>query len=186
MKQYFCIIAKGDVPIFQTPLSGTAAAASAATGAQAGGGGGGGREDLVQFILHASLDSVEQRVWQSAGMMFKSVDKFNDVHISAFVTAGHTKFLLLHDPHKDEMLIKAFFYEVYELYIKIMLNPFYGQRNLSLLRADERNRTGAGPVFARSDCRLTHAPAYVRLCVLSAQRKTAPSPRASSTNACAH
>jgi hypothetical protein len=128
MKQYFCIIAKGDVPIFQTPLSGTAAASSAATGTQAGGGGGGGgREDLVQFILHASLDSVEQRVWQSAGMMFKSVDKFNDVHISAFVTAGHTKFLLLHDPHKDEMLIKAFFYEVYELYIKIMLNPFYGQ-----------------------------------------------------------
>jgi len=111
MRQHFCVIGKGDVPLFQLSLSGVASAAA--------------KEDLVQFLLHASLDAVEQRQWQSGTMMFKSVDKFNDVHISAFVTAGHTKFLLLHDPHKDELPIKAFFYEVYELYIKVLMNPFY-------------------------------------------------------------
>jgi len=111
MKQYFCIIAKGDVPIYQTQLSGAASKIQ--------------KEDLIQFILHSSLDAVDGKVWGSHGMFFRNVDKFNDVHISAFVTAGHQKFLLLHDQRTDENVIKAFFYEVYEMYIKILLNPFY-------------------------------------------------------------
>jgi len=132
------------------------------------------KEDLVQFVLHASLDALDAKVWSSPTMFFKNVDKFNDVNISAFVTAGRentracinahnemsssaphgrghgcfvaasthrsaifpaivsarshvcshpsstprvcvyadTRFLLLHDPHKDDNIIKAFFYEV--------------------------------------------------------------------------
>lgn len=46
------------------------------------------KEDLVQFVLHASLDALDAKVWGSQTMFFKNVDKFNDVNISAFVTAG--------------------------------------------------------------------------------------------------
>ena len=111
MKHFFCIIAKGDVPIYQTSLSATASKMQ--------------KDDLVQFILHASLDAVDAKLWSTPTMYLKTVDKFNDVSISAFVTAGHIKFLLLHDPHKDDLILKAFFYEVYELYIKVIVNPFY-------------------------------------------------------------
>ena len=34
------------------------------------------------------------------------------------------KFLLLHDQRIDENAVKCFFYDLYELYIKILMNPF--------------------------------------------------------------
>jgi hypothetical protein len=74
MKQFFCIIARGDVPIYQTQLHSSASKLQ--------------KEDLIQFIIHASLDAVDQKVWTSNSMYFRNVDKFNDVNISAFVTAG--------------------------------------------------------------------------------------------------
>lgn len=40
-------------------------------------------------------------------------------------SSADMKFLLLHDQKTDDTIIKAFFYEVYELYIKVLLNPFY-------------------------------------------------------------
>ena len=95
MKQFFCIIARGDVPIYQTQLQSSASKVQ--------------KEDLIQFIVHASLDAVDQKVWTSNSMYYRNVDKFNDVNISAFVTAGHQKFLLLHDQKTDETIIKAFF-----------------------------------------------------------------------------
>eukprot|EP01099_Mayorella_cantabrigiensis_P003094 TRINITY_DN2415_c0_g2_i1.p1 TRINITY_DN2415_c0_g2~~TRINITY_DN2415_c0_g2_i1.p1 ORF type:complete len:147 (+),score=37.19 TRINITY_DN2415_c0_g2_i1:31-441(+) len=79
---------------------------------------------LSQFILHASLDVIEEIVWKNNSTYLKVVDKYNEPLISALVTAGHTKFLLLHD-NKNEDGIKSFFYEVYELYVKILMNPFY-------------------------------------------------------------
>jgi len=108
---YFCIIAKGDVPIFETHLT------TSATKAQ--------KEDLIQFIIHAALDSVEQKVWSTTSMYLKDVDKFNDLTISSFVTAGHIKLMLLHDHRADDNSIKSFFYDVYENYVKICMNPFY-------------------------------------------------------------
>lgn len=82
-----------------------------------------------QFIVHAALDIVEtdpeRGSWSTQNMYLKVVDKFNDQLISAFVTAGQVKFMLLHDGRNDES-IRAFFTEVYsELYLKIVMNPFY-------------------------------------------------------------
>jgi trafficking protein particle complex subunit 2 len=47
----------------------------------------------------------------------------NEWNVSAFVTAGNLKMILLHE-NKNEEGIRIFFNEVWELYVKSRLNPF--------------------------------------------------------------
>ena len=54
------------------------------------------------------------------------VDKFNDLLVSCYNTAGHTRLLLLHDSRLSEDSLRAFFTEVHELYVKVR-----GSRGLS-------------------------------------------------------
>lgn len=85
------------------------------------------REDqrsMNQFILHSSLDIVEEIQWTSGVMYLKSIDKFNNAIISTFLTAGNIKLMLLHESRNDEG-IKNFFGDVYELYVKCLMSPFY-------------------------------------------------------------
>jgi hypothetical protein len=46
------------------------------------------------------------------------VDKFNDLLVSCYSTAGNTRLLLLHDSRASEDAIRSFFQEVHELYVK--------------------------------------------------------------------
>eukprot|EP00658_Telonema_sp_P-2_P011487 TRINITY_DN14391_c0_g1_i3.p2 TRINITY_DN14391_c0_g1~~TRINITY_DN14391_c0_g1_i3.p2 ORF type:complete len:146 (+),score=18.73 TRINITY_DN14391_c0_g1_i3:64-501(+) len=85
---------------------------------------------LHEFILHASLDVVEELEWTTQTMRLHgekgAVDRFNTHSIAAFITAGRTRFLMLYESkHDDHPGITKFFNEVYDLYLKAILNPFY-------------------------------------------------------------
>ncbi|KAJ8617612.1 hypothetical protein MRB53_013798 [Persea americana] len=106
----FIIVSRNDIPIYEAEVSSAFK-----------------KEEAVhqhQFILHAALDIVQDLAWTTSAMFLKAVDRFNDLVVSAYVTAGHTRLMLLHDSRNEDG-IKSFFQEVHELYIKILLNPLY-------------------------------------------------------------
>lgn len=97
---------------------------------------------MNQFILHASLDIVEEMQWTQRELYLKAVDGFNSQLVSCFLTAGSAsscpdqgggrgadggidiKLLLLHEA-KNEDPIRQFFSDVHEAYLKTLMNPFY-------------------------------------------------------------
>ncbi|ORY21253.1 Sedlin [Naematelia encephala] len=109
----------------------TAAAASSggagATGGVGGIGGGVGGSGLerymAQMVVHKSLDSVEEVMEGTGALYLKNVDRHNEWSVSAFL-AGSVKFVLLHDTKNDDG-IRLFFLDVWEAYVKVLLNPFH-------------------------------------------------------------
>ena len=78
----------------------------------------------AQFLLHSALDNVDSALWTSKECYLKVVDRHNEQLVSAYVTAGGLKLLLLHEA-RGEAAAAVFFGEVHELLVKVGLNPFY-------------------------------------------------------------
>ncbi|KAI9230381.1 MAG: transport protein particle 20 kDa subunit [Piptocephalis tieghemiana] len=113
MSFYFVIVGTKDNPVYEAELGPTSYRANPSD-----------KRHLNQFIAHSSLDIVEEVAWGTQALYLKTVDRFNDKFVSAYLTPGNVKFLLLHDS-KSEDGIKGFLTDCHELYIKILLNPFY-------------------------------------------------------------
>ncbi|KAF2672679.1 trafficking protein particle complex subunit 2 [Microthyrium microscopicum] len=148
MSFYFAIIGTKDNPLFVHEFG---------TSKQGGDGVARFRDEarhMNPFIVHSSLDILEELQWGSGSMYLKTIDRFQNSHISAFLTGGNIKFLLLSTPDlppiatglrppasssrtnaafssfnptapATEEAIKNFFLEVYDAWVKTIMNPFY-------------------------------------------------------------
>ncbi|OKL61488.1 hypothetical protein UA08_03632 [Talaromyces atroroseus] len=96
MSYYFTIISPTDVPLFNLTF-----------GTSKAGGDGIARfrfpesaQYMNQFIVHASLDIVEETQWTNGALYLKHVDTYPPTasFISAFLTPSGTRFILLHQP----------------------------------------------------------------------------------------
>ena len=67
-------------------------------------------------------------------------------YVSAFVTASRQRFVILHDV-KNEDGIKSFFSEMYETYIKWLMNPFYAVNSSIKSQAFEKKAQLYGRKF---------------------------------------
>ncbi|KAL6757324.1 component of TRAPP complex, partial [Haematococcus lacustris] len=103
----FVVVGQQDHPIYEADLTGPKEQQA---------------QYLHQFVLHAALDAVDEAMWMTKEPYLKTVDRFNNLLVTAFVTPGNARFLLLHDGRNEESM-RNFFLEAYELYIKVILNP---------------------------------------------------------------
>ncbi|KAI1492071.1 Sedlin [Biscogniauxia mediterranea] len=93
MSYYFAIVGTQDNPLFEYEF-----------GTSKQGGDGQARfaeqaRHMNQFIVHSSLDIVEEVQWGNGQMYLKCIDKFFNNYVSCFLTGGNVKFLLLHQPN---------------------------------------------------------------------------------------
>ncbi|KAI4231408.1 MAG: hypothetical protein LQ349_005627 [Xanthoria aureola] len=93
MSYYFCIVNTRDQPTFELEF-----------GTSKQGGDGIARfspeaRELNPFLMHASLDYVDDLQWYTNQMYLKRIDHISHTHISAYLTPTSTRFLLLHLPH---------------------------------------------------------------------------------------
>ncbi|OJD16769.1 hypothetical protein AJ78_03107 [Emergomyces pasteurianus Ep9510] len=164
MSYYFTILSPTDVPLF-----------SHSFGTSKAGGDGVARfrfpdnaPYMNQFIVHASLDIVEELQWSNGAMYLKHIDTYppTSAYVSAFLTGSGARFLLLHQPPQPtsssttgvggtssplsasaisttssrassssiannptspqtEEAIRQFMNEVYEIWVKTVMSPFY-------------------------------------------------------------
>ncbi|KAH7649292.1 hypothetical protein FG379_002465 [Cryptosporidium bovis] len=107
----FTIVGKNDSPLYEVDLSNNA-----------------GKADLNgcadELLIHASLDALDDSIWKNSALYLRTIYKIGDTQITAYVTPGHAKFLLLHHGKNSES-IRQFFNEVRNLYVKVLMNPFH-------------------------------------------------------------
>ncbi|KAI5955710.1 TRS20 [Candida jiufengensis] len=96
--------------------------------------------EILPFIANASLDLIEDQMWSTQLLNLGKIDQFYSIFINAYLTQGNIKFILCHNnTTKDENSIKSFFQDINELYVKVLMNPFYNL-NDSILVPDFDNK----------------------------------------------
>lgn len=118
MSYYLAIIGTSNSPIYELEFG---------THRQGGDGSSKFSQEMKEsnpFVLYSALDIVDDVQWHTPGLYLKVVDNFYSHLISAFVTKGNIRMMLLHES-KNEESIRQFFFDVYDLYVKTLLSPFY-------------------------------------------------------------
>ncbi|QBM87988.1 Sedlin, N-terminal conserved region [Metschnikowia aff. pulcherrima] len=126
---YLTIIGTRDNPVYELEFSSFKNSPSSAIPGEARFGA--KVKELLPFISNASLDIVEDTQWQTSGFNLGKVDSFYGVLVHAFITQGNIKLVLCSDTNpentsgkQDETAIRHLFSEIYDLYVKALLNPF--------------------------------------------------------------
>ncbi|KAI8321159.1 Sedlin [Martensiomyces pterosporus] len=105
---YFAIVGTNDSPLYEAEF--------------------GVRRDeskyLNQFVVHAALDLVDDAQFMSTACYLKTVDRYNEWNVSAYVLPSNVRLMLLHEAKADDA-IRSFFVDCHELCLKTLLNPFY-------------------------------------------------------------
>lgn len=151
MPQYFAIIGRRDNPVYEAEFT-----TRQGQQGQLQQGFPQNLKELNPFILHASLDIIEDLQWKinpnsqnganagGSGGFLRSrnitntdncylgkVDHFYGLAITAYLTYGGMKLVMIHgnftNPNAqiDDNMVKAFYQEIHELYVKTLMNPFY-------------------------------------------------------------
>ncbi|KAK6201349.1 uncharacterized protein RJT21DRAFT_34604 [Scheffersomyces amazonensis] len=88
--------------------------------------------EILPFIANSSLDIIDDSQWSTSNFNLGRVDSFYGLVVNAFITQGNVKFVLCYDnvgsgtnSKYDDNLIRQFFIDVNDLYVKCLLNPFY-------------------------------------------------------------
>lgn len=79
---------------------------------------------LYHFVLHASLDAVEDVEWTSPGSFLGAVDRFNSLIVSAHVTWSRARLLLLHDGRPEDA-VRSFLKDVGDAFVRAAASPFF-------------------------------------------------------------
>ncbi|GAA97058.1 hypothetical protein E5Q_03734 [Mixia osmundae IAM 14324] len=79
---------------------------------------------VMQITAYSALDALEDVQMSNGNMYFKSFDRFYEWTVSGWLSPGGLRIMLLHDIRNDDG-IRLFLHETWELYTKILLNPFH-------------------------------------------------------------
>ncbi|XP_029654330.1 trafficking protein particle complex subunit 2-like [Octopus sinensis] len=78
----------------------------------------------TQSLAYGSLDLITDMFWQKETNYLGVVDRFCQFVVSAFVAYSGVMFLLVHYDRPDDWS-KSFLTDVFELYSRVSLNPFF-------------------------------------------------------------
>lgn len=155
----FVIVGERDAPLFDADLTSMSSVdylrqAGNGVGAATSSSGAGDTvqrpQYLYHFILHAALDAVDDAEWSQKSAFLGTIDRFNNLNVSAYIVPGNrARLLLLHDGNKfSDELVKLFFRGVHQLFVPITLNPFFlGGERIKDVEFYEGVRTVAKAVF---------------------------------------
>ena len=79
---------------------------------------------LKQFITLQSLDILNELQFQSSQLYFKTIDKYKEMLVSAYLTHTGCRLIVVGESNND---YARFFTQVAELLRKLMMNPFWEQ-----------------------------------------------------------
>lgn len=137
---YFTIIGTRDNPLYELEFSSFKGASASQSSVPGKSHFAPKVKELLPFISNSALDLIEDAQWSTGAFSLGKVDSFYGLLVNSFVTQGNIKLIMCYDSSAptgalelmtsssnkhDENAIKQFFTEVYDLYVKALLNPFY-------------------------------------------------------------
>lgn len=109
LQLHLLVLDRDNVPLLQMPLVAA------------------GEDDpvMIDLVLQSAVEVLITKLASSRQLYLKQIDKVTpEWAVSAFVTLGNIKFILLHPIKIDEATLKIFFSDVHTAFVKSYMSPF--------------------------------------------------------------